>query len=159
DIDLVGEASVIGTPVPGTLVYVLDPSRHPVPIGVTGELYVAGDGVARAYLERDTLTRERFVPDPFTVGNDRMYRTGDLGRWRADGSLEYIGRIDHQVKIRGFRIELGEIEACLIAHQSIRDAVVLAREDEPGDKRLVAYVTPATSDAPDSEVLRAHVKR
>ncbi|CAI8726110.1 arthrofactin-type cyclic lipopeptide synthetase C [Pseudomonas sp. IT-P260] len=137
-----GDALHIGKPVSNATVYLLDEQQRPVPIGVAGELYVGGAGVARGYLNRPDMTAERFLRDPFSrAPNARMYRTGDLARWGEDGNLEYLGRNDDQVKIRGVRIELGEIETCLNQLPGIQEAVLLAREDQPGQPRLVAYFT------------------
>ncbi|MDJ0580941.1 amino acid adenylation domain-containing protein [Crocosphaera sp.] len=137
-------AQPIGHPIDNTQIYILDSNLQPVPIGVAGELHIGGDGLARGYLNRPELTTEKFIPNPF--GEGKLYKTGDLCRYLPDGNIEYIGRIDHQVKIRGFRIELGEIEAQLSNHPEIRESVVIAREDEPGNKRLVAYIVPQTEE-------------
>ncbi|HSF40227.1 MAG TPA: amino acid adenylation domain-containing protein, partial [Thermoanaerobaculia bacterium] len=140
-----GRTSPIGVPIPDLQLHLLDPASRPVPIGVPGEIYVGGRGVARGYLNRPDLTAERFVPDPFSeIPGERLYRTGDLARRRADGGVEYLGRIDTQVKVRGFRIELGEIEAALSSHPAVRDSVVIVRKDSQGDLLLTAYVVPRT---------------
>lgn len=147
------EVVPLGTPISNTQLYLLDRWREPVPPGETGELYIGGEGVARGYLNRRELTRERFLENPFASG--RMYRTGDSARYRADGTLEFVGRVDNQVKIRGNRIELGEIEARLATFPHVRDVVVTVREDQPGDQRIVAYLR--TSETVSIEAVRGYL--
>jgi thioesterase domain-containing protein len=149
----------IGRPIANTRLYVLDRNLQPVPIGVPGELHIAGDGLALGYHRRPELTAEKFIPDPFSLEPEaRMYKTGDLVRHRPDGNLEFLGRLDYQVKIRGFRVELNEIEAALVGHTDVREAVVIASEGVPGDRRLVAYVVPVQGAVLNELQLRTFLK-
>ena len=153
-------AAHIGCPIANTKIYILNANHQPTPMGVAGELYIGGAGVARGYLNHPEITAERFLQDPFAdEAEARMYRTGDLGRWLADGTIEFLGRNDFQVKIRGYRIELGEIEARMAEHEGVREAVVIAREDTVGDQRLVAYYTGAEANGSGKEGIGAEQLR
>src|SRR5262249_240110 len=147
----------IGRPLPSSRVYLLDAHRRQVPCWVSGELHIAGQGLARGYLGRPDLTAECFLPDPEGGPGERMYGSGDLARRLPDGAVEFLGRVDDQVKVRGFRIELGEVEAILARHPAVRQAFVLAREERAGDKRLVAYLVPH-ADVLAPEDLRAFLR-
>ncbi|WP_181016043.1 non-ribosomal peptide synthetase/type I polyketide synthase [Pseudanabaena sp. BC1403] len=149
----------IGRPISNTQVYILDTNGQPVPIGILGELHVGGDGLAREYINRPDLTAEKFIPNPFSSDSSkRLYKTGDRVRWLPDGTIEFVERLDNQVKIRGFRIELGEIEAALSQHESVRDAVVIVREDIPGSKKLVAYITPRAEHSPNVNLIKSYLQ-
>ncbi len=154
------QTPTLGRPIQNMQIYLLDHHGQPAPVGVPGELYIGGVGVARGYLNRAQLTAEKFVPDSFSgTHGARLYKTGDLARFLSDGRLEFLGRTDHQVKIRGFRIELAEIETVLGEHPLVREIAVITREDAPGDKRIVAYFVPRAGHAPDISDLRNHLKR
>jgi amino acid adenylation domain-containing protein len=159
-VDTLDRPIAIGRPVPNTRIYILDAHFQPVPIGIPGELLIGGAGVARDYLNHPDLTAEKFIPDPFSDDPEsRLYRTGDLVRYLPDGNIDYLGRIDNQVKLRGFRIEPGEIETVLARHPAVRETVVLRREDDPGDVRLVAYIVPRREPAAIPTDLRSFLKR
>jgi amino acid adenylation domain-containing protein len=150
------ETIPIGRPLANTKVYILDKQLQPVPIGVAGELHIGDDALARGYWNRPELTAEKFIANPFTnEPGGRLYKTGDLARYRADGNIEFLGRVDQQVKVRGYRIELGEIEAALARHESVRIAVVVVQQESPTDQRIVAYVVPEGADVPTAGELRA----
>ena len=159
-----GEAATIGRALANEQIFLLDKNLQPVPIGIPGEIYIGGDGVARGYLNRPELTSEKFISNPLAnlrldgTKPGRLYKTGDLARWRVDGNLEFLGRIDHQVKLRGFRIELGEIESVLRKHTGLQDSVVIVREDRPGDKRLAAYVVRKPDADVDADDLRGFTR-
>ncbi|MGH8018780.1 MAG: non-ribosomal peptide synthetase, partial [Opitutaceae bacterium] len=149
----------IGRPLANTRIHLLDAHRQPVPVGVKGELCIGGVQVARGYHRRPELTAEKFIADPFSPpgSGERLYRTGDLARYRPDGTIEFLGRIDHQVKIRGFRVEPGEIEAAFARHPQIKETVVTAREQSPGEHQLIAYFAPLAGCAPETAALRRHL--
>ncbi|MGZ5015803.1 MAG: amino acid adenylation domain-containing protein, partial [Methylobacter sp.] len=153
----VGAMLPIGRAIANVRIYILDRQYQPVPIGVSGELCIGGAGLAQGYLNRPMLTAEKFIPNPFDANGERLYKTGDLARFRADGEIEFLGRIDNQVKIRGYRIELGEIETRLLQHPGIEAAVVLAKEDVAGNKRLIAYLVGQTSSLPETRQLQHYL--
>jgi len=152
-------SSVVGRPIPDLQVHILDERLQPMPVGLAGQMYVAGTGLARGYLNRPSLTAERFIPNPFRTSGDRLYQTGDKARYREDGTIEYLGRVDQQVKIRGFRVELGEIEAALREHAAVAQCAVIVREDNADEKRIVAYVVPQGTDSIPVDELRECLKQ
>ena len=157
--EMYGQRIPIGRPISNTQIYILDSNLQPVPVGIPGEIHIGGAGLARGYLNRPELTEEKFIPNPFSNYPDsRLYKTGDLARYLPDGNIEYLGRIDNQVKIRGFRIELGEIETVLNQHPQVQSSVIIAREDTPGNKRLVAYIVPQKDTTPTPNELRQLLK-
>ena len=156
---LAGAGSIVGRPLPDLQVHILDEHLQPLPVGLAGQIYVAGAGLARGYLKRPGLTADRFIPNPFSGKGERLYQTGDKARYRADGRIEYLGRVDQQVKIRGFRIELGEIEAALREHEDVAQCVVTLREDNAEEKRIVAYVVAQGEAAPSVDDLRDFLKQ
>jgi hypothetical protein len=159
EVDNRAEKVTIGDPIANTELYILDRNMQPMPIGVPGEIYIGGDGLARGYFGRPELTAEKFVPNPFSEEpGDRLYRTGDLACYLADGSINFLGRIDYQIKIRGYRIELGEIEAILEEHPGIQQSVVVAKEDKSGDKKLIAFIVPNSGGILESEELREQLR-
>ncbi len=159
-VKMAGSKPVIGRPITNTQIYILDRHLQPVPVGVAGELYIGGHGLARGYLNRPDLTQEKFIPNPFNnQPGERLYKTGDLARYLSDGNIEFLGRLDRQVKIRGFRIELNEVETVIAQHRSVRETVVMAREDIPGRKYLAAYIVSNHLEALSSSTLRDFLKK
>jgi amino acid adenylation domain-containing protein len=153
--DAIPDAVPIGRPLPEIQIHLLDPSLQPVPAGVAGELHVGGVGVAQGYLNHPELTAQKFIPDPFSgISGARLYKTGDMARYSPSGEIEFLGRVDHQIKIRGFRIELGEIESFLARHPGVREVAVIAREDTPGDKRLIAYIVAVGREIETAQIRR-----
>ncbi len=159
EISTINEKPPIGRPIANTQVYILDKYLQPLPIGIPGELYISGEGLASGYLNRPELTNEKFIPNPFIDKKGaRIYKTGDLARYRPDGNIEFLGRIDNQVKIRGFRIELSEIETVLTQHQTVQKAVVIVKENVSGDRYLVAYIVPNVETQNLVSLLRKFLK-
>ncbi|MDJ0506232.1 MAG: amino acid adenylation domain-containing protein, partial [Nostocales cyanobacterium LE14-WE12] len=157
--EMYGQRIPIGRPISNTQIYILDSNLQSLPVGIPGEIHIGGAGLARGYLNRPELTEEKFIPNPFSNSPDsRLYKTGDLARYLPDGNIEYLGRIDNQVKIRGFRIELGEIEAVLTQYPQVQSSVIIAREDTPGNKRLVAYIVPEKEATPTPNEMRQFLK-